>query len=172
MKFKSIIFTSFFVLASVACFAAGSAQIVYQRPAAYNWLKIESKDPRGTMIHYVSVPTNEPVSNWTQTITEAYATDKQVTAIDTAQQFHTYAQNACQTEGWSETQNSSKDITIKAMVKNCQGGIVRDGYIVMRFWQGVDGICSLSYQARLAVLTDSLKAEMVKTVAKASLQAS
>ena len=187
MKFKNIIITSFLFLTLAGCSTAGSSvngtqeqnfkamspkqnKIVYRRPTAYNWLKINSEDPRGTMTHYVDVPTNESVNHWTQSITEAYANNKQVTAEYTAREFHTYIQNVCQIEEWSETQNSSKDITIKATVKNCQGVIAPDGYTVMRFWQGVDGIWSLSYQARLAVLTGSLKAEMVKTVANASLQ--
>ncbi len=185
MKFKNTIITLFLFLPLVGCSAAGSSvngaqeqmsqkqnKIVYQRPTAYNWLKINSVDPRGTMTHYVEVPTNKSVNDWTQSITETHGNNKQMTAEDTAREFHTYMQNLCQVEGWSETQNSSKDITIKATVKNCRGVVASDGYIVMRFWQGVDGIWSLSYQVRLAALTGSLKAEMVKMVTNASLQPS
>ena len=189
MKFKKIIITFFLFLSLAGCSAESSSangaqdqnfkamspkqnKIVYQRPTAYNWLKINSEDPRGTMTHYVDVPTNESVNHWIQSITELYANNKQVTAEDSARAFHTYMQNLCQVEGWSQTQNNSKDILIKATVKNCQGVVASDGYIVMRFWQREDGIWSLSYQARLAALTGSLKAEMVKMVTNASLQPS
>ncbi|MCD6045804.1 MAG: hypothetical protein K0R48_967 [Gammaproteobacteria bacterium] len=187
MKFKKIILTFFLFLALAGCSTAGSAangaqeqnfkaplqnKIFYRRPTSYHWLKINNtQDSRGTMIHYVDVPADESVNHWTQTITEAYyVKNEQATAEGTAQEFSTYMKNLCQIEGWSTTHNSSKDITIKATVKNCQGIVAPDGYLVIRFWQGSDAISSLSYQARLAVVTESLKAEMVKTVANASLQ--